>query len=219
MRIPIAPEGLVIIRWAWYAFLLSCLTLNEWVIGVVALMFLFVLSFFRDPRRPVPRNPRHIVSAADGVITEINPVTVDDVDCIQIVTFLSVFNCHVNRIPYGGTILSTTHIPGQFLGAMRRHIEEKNERQVTDIQTDIGIVRVVQLTGAIARRIICHLTPEQLVNAGDRFGLIRFGSRTDVYVPRDRVTLNVHVGQRVKGGITVIAQVNEDQTTTHSSSS
>lgn len=218
MRIPIAPEGLVIIRWAWYAFLLSCLTLNEWVIGIVSLMFVFVLSFFRDPRRPAPCDPRHIVSAADGVITEINPVTVDGVDCIQIVTFLSVFNCHVNRIPYGGTILSTTHIPGQFLGAMRRHIEEKNERQVTDIQTDIGIVRVVQLTGAIARRIVCHLTPEQTVTTGDRFGLIRFGSRTDVYIPRDRVTLECHVGQRVKGGITLMATVTTDQIATHSSS-
>ena len=207
MRIPIAPEGLPIIKWVWFIFLLSFLTLNETVIGFFGVLLVFVLSFFRDPLRSIKREENTVYAAADGKITQINDVQIDGKDYIQIVTFLSVFNCHVNRIPLTGKIIQSVHIPGKFLAAMRGDIDKKNERQETDIDTSIGLVRVVQITGAIARRICCELTESQSVVTGERFGLIRFGSRTDVYLPKDSVNVTVKKGDTVKGGLTKFATI------------
>ena len=208
MRVPIAPEGLPIIKWVWFAALLSLLTLNQWVIGFFGVTLIFVLSFFRDPLRSRSYNQNDVISAADGVITQVNDVEIDGKEYKQIVTFLSVFNCHVNRIPLAGKIKQSVHIPGKFLAAMRGDIDKKNERQETDIETAIGLIRVVQITGAIARRICCELKPNQVTQTGERFGLIRFGSRTDVYLPADKVTVAVKKGDKVKGAITVLATVN-----------
>ena len=208
MRIPIAPEGLPIIKWVWFAALLSLLTLNQWVIGFFGVTLIFVLSFFRDPLRSRSYNQNDVISAADGVITQVNDVKIDGKAYKQIVTFLSVFNCHVNRIPLAGKITQSVHIPGKFLAAMRGDIDKKNERQETDIETAIGLIRVVQITGAIARRICCELKPSQVTQTGERFGLIRFGSRTDVYLPADKVTVAVKKGDKVKGAITVLATIN-----------
>ncbi len=205
MRIPIAPEGLPIIKWVWFAFLMSLLTQSVWVIGVFGGVMVFVLSFFRDPNRRRVYADTDIVAAADGVITAIKEVTVNGEAYVQIVTFLSVFNCHVNRIPLAGVVRESVHIPGQFLAAFRGDIDQKNERQETDIDTVIGCIRVVQITGAIARRICCELVANQTCKTGERFGLIRFGSRTDVYLPKNKVTLQVKKGDRVKGGLTIIA--------------
>jgi phosphatidylserine decarboxylase len=208
MRIPIAPEGIPIIKWLWFVWLLSLLTINELVIGFFTVLVVFVMSFFRDPLRHIERQPNVVYSAADGVITQVNDVQINGISYKQIVTFLSVFNCHVNRIPLTGQVIETTHVPGLFLAAMRGDIDKKNERQETDIQTSIGLVRVVQITGAIARRICCDLAPQQQVTTGERFGLIRFGSRTDVYVPSDAVNVLVKKGDKVKGGLTHLATLN-----------
>ena len=209
MRIPIAPEGLPIIKWVWFIFLMSLFTLNTVVIGIFGLVFIFVMSFFRDPKRSLQYKDSDIISAADGVITQINDVTIDGQAYKQIVTFLSGFNCHVNRIPIKGTVTKTVHIEGKFLAAMRGDIDQKNERQETDIDTAIGLVRVVQITGAIARRICCDLKVSQSVQTGERFGLIRFGSRTDVYLPADAVRLTVKKGDKVKGALTPLAIINK----------
>ena len=205
MRIPIAPEGVSIIKWVWFVWMLSLLTVNEWVIGFFTICAVFVLSFFRDPLRLVSREPNAVYSAADGVITQVNDVTLNGRPYKQIVTFLSVFNCHVNRIPLAGQVMNTSHVPGLFLAAMRGDIDKKNERQETDIQTAIGLVRVVQITGAIARRICCDLSAQQQVGTGERFGLIRFGSRTDVYLPSGAVEVLVKKGDKVKGGLSRLA--------------
>ncbi len=165
------------------------------------------MSFFRDPLRKIERDPNTVYSAADGVITQINDVDIDGKPYSQVVTFLSVFNCHVNRIPLAGKIIQSVHIPGKFLAAMRGDIDKKNERQETDIETAIGLIRVVQITGAIARRICCELTPNQDTTTGERFGLIRFGSRTDVYLPVDKVDLLIKKGDKIKGGLTKIATI------------
>jgi phosphatidylserine decarboxylase len=207
MRIPIAPEGVPIIKWVWFAWMLSWLTLSPGIIAFFSLLALFVLSFFRDPLRNIHREKNTVYSAADGVITQINLVDLHGKKYHQVVTFLSVFNCHVNRIPLAGKISQTTHMKGLFLAAMRGDIDKKNERQETDIETTIGVVRVVQITGAIARRICCDLTLNQSVDTGERFGLIRFGSRTDVYLPVESVDLMVKKGQKVKGGLTQIARI------------
>jgi phosphatidylserine decarboxylase len=211
MRLPIAIEGLPIIKWVWFAFLMSFFTLDGGVIGGFGVVLVFVVSFFRDPLRKKEYSENTIISAADGVITQVNDVQIEGQNYTQIVAFLSVFNCHVNRIPFSGTIIKTTHIPGKFLAAMRGDIDKKNERQETDIDTAIGLVRVVQITGAIARRICCGLVPDQVVKTGARFGLIRFGSRTDVYLPTDKVTVLVKKGDKVKGALTPIATVNPEK--------
>ena len=207
MRLPIAPEGVPIIKWVWFAWLLSLLTVDAAVSGFFAVLTLFVMSFFRDPLRNIDREENTVYSAADGVITQVNDVEIDGQAYQQVVTFLSVFNCHVNRIPVAGTVLKSTHIPGKFLAAMRGDIDKKNERQETDIQTRIGVVRVVQITGAIARRICCELKSDQGVQTGERFGLIRFGSRTDVYLPVGKVDLLVKKVDKLKGGLTKIATI------------
>lgn len=207
MRIPIAPEGLPIIKWVWFAWLLSLLTVQPYIIATFTVLIIFVMSFFRDPLRKIERDPNTVYSAADGVITQINDVEIDGAAYKQVVTFLSVFNCHVNRIPLAGKIVQSVHIPGKFLAAMRGDIDKKNERQETDIETPIGLVRVVQITGAIARRICCELTPNQVTTTGERFGLIRFGSRTDVYLPVDKVDLLIKKGDKIKGGLTKIATI------------
>lgn len=207
MRIPIAPEGLPIIKWVWFAWLLSLLTVQPYIIATFTVLIIFVMSFFRDPLRKIERDPNTVYSAADGVITQINDVEIDGAAYKQVVTFLSVFNCHVNRIPLAGKIVQSVHIPGKFLAAMRGDIDKKNERQETDIETPIGLVRVVQITGAIARRICCELTPNQVTTTGERFGLIRFGSRTDVYLPVDKVNLLIKKGDKIKGGLTKIATI------------
>ena len=207
MRVPIAPEGVPIIKWVWFACLLSLLTLDATIIGIFSGLTIFVMSFFRDPLRNIDREENTVYSAADGVITQINDVEIDGAAYKQVVTFLSVFNCHVNRIPLAGKIVQSVHIPGKFLAAMRGDIDKKNERQETDIETAIGLVRVVQITGAIARRICCELTPNQVTTTGERFGLIRFGSRTDVYLPVGKVDILVKKGDKIKGGLTQIASI------------
>ena len=209
MRIPIAPEGLKIIKWVWFVWLLTLLTLDTTVISIFTLILIFVISFFRDPLRRRDRNASEVYAAADGKITQINDVQLNGEDYFQVVTFLSVFNCHVNRIPVAGRIVKSTHIKGKFLAAMRGDIDKKNERQETEIDTSIGLVKVVQITGAIARRICCDLKPDQNVTLGERFGLIRFGSRTDVYLPKSNVVLKVSKGDSVKGGLSTIATINK----------
>ena len=207
MRIPIAPEGSAIIKWVAFVWLLSLLTVDTTIISIFSILLIFVTSFFRDPLRNINREDDIIYAAADGKITQINDVEINGKPYHQIVTFLSVFNCHVNRIPLAGKIIKTDHIPGKFLAAMRGDIDKKNERQETELDTKIGIVKVVQITGAIARRICCDLSPDQSVKTGERFGLIRFGSRTDVYLPKDKVELNVKVGDNVKGGLSHFAKI------------
>ena len=208
MRIPIAPEGVPIIKWVLFALLLSLLTVDATIIALFSIISVFVISFFRDPYRKIQRDDNKVYAAADGKITQINDVDINGTQYYQIVTFLSVFNCHVNRIPLAGKIIKTDHIPGKFLAAMRGDIDKKNERQETDIQTSIGLVRVVQITGAIARRICCDITADQAVTTGERFGLIRFGSRTDVYLAKDKVELTVKKGDTVKGGLSIFATIN-----------
>ena len=129
MRIPIAPEGVPIIKWVLFAWLLSLLTIDTTIIAIFSIISIFVMSFFRDPLRNIQRNERTVYAAADGKITQINDVDIDGTPYYQIVTFLSVFNCHVNRIPLAGKIIKTDHIPGKFLAAMRGDIDKKNERQ------------------------------------------------------------------------------------------
>ncbi len=184
---------------------MSMFSANIYIISVMVLLWVFVISFFRDPLRDINYDKNTVYSSADGLITAIDKHEVNGVMCHRIVTFLSVFNCHVNRIPYEGVVTETLHTPGLYLAAYKGQIDKENERQETFFETDKGPMKVVQITGAIARRIFCHLSSKQSVKTGERFGLIRFGSRTDVYIP-ETATVLVKKGQMIKGGLTKIAK-------------
>jgi phosphatidylserine decarboxylase len=183
----------------------SAFQLNHLIIGTIfAVLLLFVLYFFRDPKRITPNDPTGIYSPADGLITEIKDVTFDDQPYTQVVIFLSIFNVHINRIPYDGKVIQLDYFQGDFHSAFKKELEGKNERQEIIIETDKGKIKVVQMAGLIARRIVCRLTKNQDVKKGEKFGLIKFSSRTDLYLPKT-AQLNIAIGNKVKGGITKIA--------------
>ena len=202
---PLAKEGLKCII-ALLALGLLSLFLSVYLGLFFLALSLFCMFFFRNPKRVCPQKPGTIYSPADGKITEICSVSFDDKDYNRITIFLSIFNCHINRIPYKGRIASITHHLGSFLAAYRKSIEDKNERCETRIDTAFGQLKVVQITGAIARRIINRLDEKESVETGSRFGLIMFGSRTDLYLP-NTCDILVKKGDRLKAGLSVVAKV------------
>ena len=173
----------------------------------------FCIYFFRDPVRMTPVRQGLVVSPADGIVTAIEraapppELEMEEHPLTRISVFLSVLDVHVNRVPADGTVLKSAYHPGQFLNAAMDKASELNERQSVSLQTGDGrVIAFVQIAGLIARRIICDLKEGQQVRAGERFGLIRFGSRTDVYLPDGTAPL-VAVGQRMIGGETVMADL------------
>ncbi len=174
---------------------------------------LFCLYFFRDPVRVTPQRQGLVVSPADGVVTAIErappppELGLEDHPLTRISVFLSVLDVHVNRVPADGIVQAAAYHPGRFFNAALDKASEHNERQSVSLKTPDGrIIVFVQIAGLIARRIICDLKEGQEVRAGARFGLIRFGSRTDVYLPDGTAPL-VAVGQRMIGGETVLADL------------
>jgi phosphatidylserine decarboxylase len=175
---------------------------------VPGLLAVYTLYFFRDPERPISADPLDIVSSADGKV-----IGVDEVDethfgkgrMKRVAVFLSVFDVHVNRTPVAGKILKSDHKPGEFLDARHGEVDLRNESQNWLIETVRGQVVVRQIAGLIARRIVAWSKPGDLLEKGQRFGMIRFGSRTDVYLPLE-CTVLVKKGDRVQGGASVIAR-------------
>lgn len=162
------------------------------------------LGFFRDPERDVPKIPNAVLAPADGRV-----MSVDDVDdpfvgpAVRVAIFLSPLDVHVNRAPIGGLVVDTAYARGRFVAAYNPDAGSVNERCTTRIQGETARVTVVQIAGAVARRIVCRVSAGDKVEAGQRFGLIRFGSRTDCYVPR-ATTVRVGPGDRVTGGVTIL---------------
>ncbi|MEH6475500.1 MAG: phosphatidylserine decarboxylase, partial [Sneathiella sp.] len=179
---------------------------------------LWCVYFFRDPDRHVPTREGLIVSPADGVVQMIErsvppeELGLGNDPLLRISVFLNVFNVHVNRVPLGGTVVKQVYRPGKFLNAALDKASDENERHAVHLRTKDGKdIVFVQIAGLVARRIVCHLTDGQEVRSGERFGLIRFGSRTDIYLP-DGVEPQVGVGQNMVGGETVIADLQADNT-------
>jgi len=176
--------------------------------AVVSLVLtLFVLFFFRDPERPVPQGAGVVVSPADGrviVVKDIFEPTYLKQEVKQISIFLSVFNVHVNRSPIGGTVEVVKYNPGKFHVASVDKASLDNEQTAMVISDGKHKVLVKQIAGLIARRIICYAKPGDAIRLGERYGLIRFGSRVDIFLPRD-TDLKVKVGDRIKGSRDVIA--------------
>lgn len=177
---------------------------------VVATLWLFIVWFFRDPPRRAPDDPTVLVSPADGTITDVGEVADPDFPggkAFRIGIFLSVFNVHVNRAPRAAKVTGLRYFPGRFMNALNPECATKNEQlwiDLMDLQLTIPI-RVKQIAGAIARRIVCWLRPGDTVDLGERCGMIKVGSRTEIYLPTDiPFKIAVRVGQKVKGGTTVL---------------
>ncbi len=173
---------------------------------VVLVLALFVLFFFRDPERPVPAGDNLVVSPADGrviVIKDIFEPTYLKQEVKQISIFLSVFNVHVNRAPVGGTVETVKYNPGKFHVASVDKASLDNEQTAMVIVNGEHRVLVKQIAGLIARRIVCYARPGDALKTGERYGLIRFGSRVDIFLPRD-AEIKVKVGDRIKGSRDII---------------
>jgi phosphatidylserine decarboxylase len=184
---------------------------GAWGWGIApVLLAAFFLWFFRDPHRTIPTGKGLIVSPGDGLVTETASITTPEGAMRRISIFLSVFNVHVNRAPISGTVSRVYYQKGQYLNAMNPASAERNEQNVVTLRgqgADTGFeITFKQIAGLLARRIVCHCAEGQVVERGQRVGLIKFGSRVDVLLPAN-VELRVKVGDRVKGGSSVLAAV------------
>jgi len=184
-----------------------------WV-GVI--LTLWCVYFFRDPERVTPIQDGLIISPADGVVSMIETVAVppelalEDDEAVRISVFMNVFDVHVNRSPINGKIKKINYIPGKFINAELDKASEHNERQALTVETDNGVqIGFVQIAGLVARRIVKFVSEGDQLLAGQRFGLIRFGSRVDVYLPKGHQAL-VCVGQKAIAGETVLADISSD---------
>jgi phosphatidylserine decarboxylase len=171
---------------------------------------MFVLAvavglFFRDPPREIPKGEGLILSPADGTVVHVGPYASDELHepATQISIFLSVFNVHINRAPFPAEVESVEYRPGTFRIAWQPEASTANEQNLIMLKAPEGQLLVKQIAGLIARRIVCRVVPGQKLEAGERIGLIRFGSRVDLIVPT-RAELFVKRGDRVKGGISVM---------------
>src|SRR6202795_1851889 len=179
----------------------------QWTIAAIVLvcLALFVFSFFRDPERVIPSEAGMIVSPGDGRVV----VVTDEEDAgrpgKRISIFLAVWNVHVNRAPAAGVITRMEYRPGKFLAAMRERASMENEQNVFTLSTDAGEIVFKQIAGLIARRVVSWKQEGERVARGERIGLVRFGSRVDVWVPKDAEIL-VKLGENVKGGSSVLAR-------------
>jgi phosphatidylserine decarboxylase len=207
MRIPVARQGAPFI-----ALGIGLVVLFGWLesrigLALSGLFAVFAISFFRDPERVSPGEKGAILAPADGRVLLIEeqgngPGAVERT--LKISIFMSVFNCHVNRIPLGGVVEAIDYRPGKFFAAHQDRASGQNEQNILQLKTDRSDrLTVVQIAGLIARRIVCWVRSGDRVNAGERFGLIQFGSRVDLYLPLEsRITIKR--GDRTKAGLTVI---------------
>ncbi|MBI1375011.1 MAG: phosphatidylserine decarboxylase family protein [Phycisphaera sp.] len=213
---PLGKPHTTIIGWAGFVLILAGVALHVWwLVGAAAFVAFTLLMFFRDPRRRVPVQRGLVVAPADGRITSIHDVAHFEpfdgpAKCVRI--FLSVLDVHVNRSPCYGRVASITHKPGKFLNALRPESAELNESVLIVLDhpthhTPVAAIR--QVAGMIARRIVCAAKVDDILQRGERFGLIKFGSTTEVYLPDpDNVEIHIELGQYVWGGETIVAKVN-----------
>jgi len=195
-------------------FLLLTLYYNFSALGLLFLLLTlitfritsFIFLFFRDPDRVIGKD---IVASADGKIIEIAEEKDDDVgDCTKISTFMNLYNVHVNRTPIEGTIRSIEHKSGFHIPAFKKE-SEKNERVILILDTKIGPIKIIQIAGTIARRIVPYVKKRDKLKKGEKIGIIRFGSRVDVYLPKKIKDINVKKGDKVKAGESTIAKIND----------
>ncbi|MGA3083790.1 MAG: phosphatidylserine decarboxylase family protein [Thermodesulfobacteriota bacterium] len=210
MRIPITSQG-----YPFIAFGMMGVVFFLWLDlpvgwGIWVLLTLFVISFFRDPERKSPQEEKAILAPADGRVLliedkEMAPFSTGGT--IKVSIFMSVFNCHVNRIPVSGTIEKVFYRAGNFYSANQERASAQNEQNALLLRTNEGQeISVVQVAGLLARRIVCWVRSGDTVKRGERFGLIRFGSRVDLFLPSS-VRILIHRGDKVKAGLTILGEL------------
>lgn len=175
-------------------------------LGIVLLALgAFVFYFFRDPERTIPSDAAAVVSPADGRVVVVKEEEHNGRPGNRVSVFLAIWNVHLNRAPAAGTITQLDYRPGRFIAAMRERASLENEQNIISLSTEAGEMVFKQIAGWIARRVVCWKKPGDTVARGERIGLIRFGSRVDVWLPRDAEIL-VTVGETVRGGASVLAR-------------
>jgi phosphatidylserine decarboxylase len=211
--VPILEDGWRFIALFAGAAFLAALTGAGWLFWPLMVLALWSVYFFRDPPRAVPQEDGLLIAPADGLvqmITQAVPPTeigLGEAPLTRVSIFLSVFDVHINRAPCAGTVEVLAYRPGKFLQASADKASDDNERMAIGLRRADGrLVGCVQIAGWVARRIVCRLKPGQPIAIGERFGHIRFGSRTDLYLPPGSRLL-VAVGQRMIGGETVVAEL------------
>ena len=192
---------------------LALFLVSDFLGWIGVLLTIWCYYFFRDPERVTPDRDGLVISPADGIVSLIEPAVppaelgMPDAPLTRVSVFMSVFNCHVNRVPIAGEITAIAYRPGKFLSADLDKASDDNERNSLRIEMADGRdLAVVQIAGLVARRIVCFVKPGVHMQTGERFGLIRFGSRLDVYLP-DGVEPLVSVGQTMIAGETVLAEL------------
>jgi phosphatidylserine decarboxylase len=194
-----------------YPFLIPLLILSgllfyagmKWPASAFLALALFVAYFFRDPERVIPIDKDAIVSPADGKIVGI---AAEPDGTTRVSIFLSVFNVHINRAPIAGEVESVQYLPGKFKVAFDPAASAENEQNVLVIRSGSDRIKFSQIAGILARRIVCWKKPGDLVAKGERVGLIKFGSRVDIFLP-EHVALSVKLGDKVQGGASVIGRI------------
>ncbi len=174
---------------------------------VLFLMTILFLVFFRDPDRIIGKG---LVASADGKVREISKIKDDDIgDCTKISTFMNLHNVHVNRMPFDGIIKDVVHIDGAHLPAFKKE-SERNERVIITANTGLGLIKIIQIAGTLARRIVPYVKSGDKLKKGDKIGLIRLGSRVDIYLPTKKIKhITVKINDRIKAGADTIAEIND----------
>ncbi|MBF0542087.1 MAG: phosphatidylserine decarboxylase family protein [Nitrospirae bacterium] len=206
--IKIAPEGWPFIISSAVFGIAVFLIFHNWLIVIPILILLFMIFFFRDPERNTPTDPNIIASPADGKIIKIEKMYEHEYlkkDVIKISIFMSPFNVHINRAPFNGIVVGVAHNKGGFFAAYKDDASIKNENIAMVIKTIKGDILVRQVAGFIARRAVCRVKPGDTLSTGDRYGLIKFSSRVDLYLPPS-VETAVKLNDIVKSGETIIAR-------------
>jgi phosphatidylserine decarboxylase len=188
--------------------------LSVWLPELILFIVLaWALSFFRDPYREIPRDTAALLSPADGTVTDIEIVENDPAfagKAMRIGIFLSIFNVHINRAPCAVKVGAITYKPGQFKNAMSPNsgrVNESNDVRMTRLDEPKDELMVRQISGAIARRIVCAAKTGDQLDAGQQFGMLKFGSRTELYVPvRDNIKCRVKLGDKVRAGLTILVK-------------
>lgn len=212
MRLPFARQG-----WPFILPLLGLailgLALMPVVGGILLALTGFAAYFFRDPERSIPTDPGLLLSPADGKIVAVSPLQNDRVQPsgTLVSIFLSVLDVHINRTPITGTVVDVRYQPGRFLPAFRADASNLNEQNIVTLQAAGSRIVIKQIAGILARRIVCYVKAGDKLNTGQRFGLIRFGSRTDIIIPPE-FAVCARIGQRVRGGESVLAVVHAQPT-------
>lgn len=216
---PFAPWGWRELNLYGWPLVLAAVAMAAWLeepwclLSVIpAVLLTLLLYFFRDPPRRIPDDPAAIVAPADGTIVDVTPLEHYEFlagPAVRIGIFLSIFNVHVNRAPLAGRVVETHYRPGEFLNALKPESAERNESMWLGFETLAEPPQrfaVRQISGLIARRIVCTIAPGDAVTRGQKFGMIKLGSRTELVLPASGVDVTVRIGDKVRAGSHVVAR-------------